>query len=60
MVVGVLFVWEEELSKSTPFLHKTPLKNTSRRPWGDPKDSGIRNLLTLLRTLMVWCSQKRF
>ena len=26
MVVGVLFVWEEELSKSTPFLHKTPLE----------------------------------
>jgi hypothetical protein len=30
------------------------------RTWGDPKDSGIRKLLTLLRMLMVWCSQKRF
>jgi len=26
--------------------------------WGDPKDYGLRKLLTLLRILMVWCSQK--
>ena len=27
---------------------------------GGAKDSGLRKLLTLLRIMMVWCSQKRF
>jgi hypothetical protein len=26
---------------------------------GDAKDSGIRKLLTFLRILIIWCSQKR-
>ena len=37
-----------------------PCKLHAATPWGDPRDSRLRKLLTLLRILMIWSSQKRF